>query len=400
MIKRNKDTLTKIKTYVKIGIFLIGAPIVVNKLSNKYSTPYSNDQIKLSEKEINEIKETLLPELIERVPSSKLTDENIDNYFLLNAIYENDQLDEEIKNYFYDLLPIIEENSYLNKKGSYITLNDLEYIQKEKPEEVEENVLAQFLPVDNLIEYFYSKNNDLQYNIYLLHHESIHAVFDQNPPLYFHLKDTEKSLKEGITELLNREYLGNDPYSMYNGVYDNYNYIYIPNIISVKLLCDLIGSDKVLEAYTKGDQNIIYEALENIKGTKKEAETFIKNLDDILYTFAKNNYKTLKRNPEIENTINQFREYQNELIKINKDKIKIKDQLIFDYNLTILRYMYGEKDWSEEYWQLVHEIGVPEKAYFCEELKNKSRNTIVEYKDRKLCLNRDFESTKTLVKRK
>lgn len=381
------------------SVFFAGAFLIIYKLSTmnsyfeniyyKINNPYDNNRLTLTEDEINNIKMNLKSELKGKVPQSSLDDNNIENYFLLNAIYENDNLDDTLKDYFYDLIEIIEDNPYLNKEKSYITLSILEYEFKERPKDVNPYIKAQFLPNDALIEYFYDDYDGKGIEKHSIHHEDIHALFnlpDKKLPSFF---------REGVTELLRREYLNDDPYSKYTKVYlysEKYilTYTYVSEVTSVKLLCDLVGSDKVLEAYTRGDITIIYDALEKITGTREDAEALINTLNSDLNKFRQEN--KLEFSTESENIFNQFAKYKEAKFNSENTRKDINSKMNFDYNMTILRYIYHKDGFFNKYEELVNDVGVLEKAYFYDELKKRSRNQIVNYSDRVKILYSDVES--------
>lgn len=393
--KMNKpftDLLSKASPFITLGciLFVISKSSFLDNIYYKITNPYDNNRLTLSEEEINNIKKKLDSELTEKIPEESLNDKNIDNYFLLNAVYENENLDDELKSYFYDLIEIIEDNPYLNKEKSYITLNQLEYEMKERPTDIDSKVKAQFIPWESKIEYF-SDECSPELKEHISHHEDIHALFNnKNIPTFF---------REGITELLNREYLDDDPYSIHTGVlgYSN-GYIYIPEITAVKLLCDLVGSDVVLETYTKSDMNIIYEALEKITGTKSDAKLLINCLDreiekfgdedQIPYTFdSKYVFEWLNKYADA-----KFKDKKNE---------NIANKMNFNYNLSILSYIYSDKGFFNEYEQLVNTIGILEKAYFYDKLISLSSNQIVKYTDRIILFSeRQNNKEKTLKKEK
>lgn len=76
-------------------------------------------------------------------------------------------------------------------------------------------------------------------------------------------------LNEGMTELLSIEY---------NDVDDHYH-AYNQNVYIARLLCELIGPDKMFEAYSNDDIEIIYDELSKLSGTKKEAKDLIGEIE-------------------------------------------------------------------------------------------------------------------------
>lgn len=361
----------KVRTLLELGLIL-GSISIASYTRNSFQShgPYKDNQLVFSNEEINHIKNNLKTELTGKIPESSLEDSNINNYYLLNSIYENELLDDHIKETFYDLITIIEENPYLDKNKSYQTLSKLKYLFREKAEQDNPKVLAQFLPNKLLIEDF-CKDQKIQEHI--RHHENIHALFNN--------KAIPTFLQEGVTELLNREYLDDDPYSIYTGVHNYFDmHIYIPEITTIKLLCDLVGSDVVLKAYTKSDIHIIYEALEKIIGTKSDAKVFINCLDREIEKFK--NESQIEYTFDSEYVFKWFFKYRDAKFNDKNKKDNISNKMNFDYNLSILRYIYNNEDFFNQYEELVITVGVLEKAYFCDELISLSSNQIVKYKDR------------------
>lgn len=419
-MKKKINTLQKIKTYLELGVFLVVAPSMVHKSTTKICDSYKlsyklcGNAVKkipvilpnftqpepfdyTDKQKINQIKRNTLLSSIGKVPISKLINGNTEDYLLLNAIYKNNQLDEEIEECFYNLLPIIQENPYLDKKRAYYTLYDVKYIQSEP---INDYTQAIYNLRDNYIEDFSWKSEEENSQMYTKSHECIHTLFNQNKLNYGSEDDITyiTFIIEGVTELLNREYLGNDPYSTHTGLYDhNDSFVYPTYVITVKLLCEIIGSDTVLEAYTKNDMSIIYEALANIKGTVEEAKNLIHNINNLLHEFQDNTGEKLHDDNDVFSELSYYHSRKNETTKFSNTDLDI-----FTHNLYMLLLLSNNTtlEWIDKYKYYTNELGVPEKAYFCEELKNSSRNKMVEYEDRKLCLNRKVESHKTLLKNK
>lgn len=362
--KRKKEFPIHISSVLIAGAFIISYNL--NTISYDFNNPYDGNQLTLSEDEINNIKKNLNSALDGKVPESSLGDENIDNYFLLNAVYENEQLDNEAKDALYDLISIIEDNPYLNKKESYNTLRKLQDEFKERPDDVSENVLAWFIPSEVKIEYFFDSSSPVV-RLHIYHHESIHALFNMLS------KNTPSFFTEGVTELLNKEYFSKDPYAK--------TYCYISEMATVKLLCDLVGSDKVLEAYTKGNMEIIYDALEEITGTREDAVVLISSLDRDFCIFNDNNLQ-LEFTDDTEKIFKQLNQYKEAKFNSEDNRGNITNKMNFDYNMSILRFSYNEDKFLEQYKAFIDQVGIIEKAYFYDELKNRSSNQIINYINR------------------
>lgn len=352
---------------------------------------YEGNKLVLSEEELNNIKKNLKPALEGKVPDESLEDDNIDNYYLLNAVYNNEKIDDELKSQLYQLLPLIENSPDFNKENSYKTLSELRYsFVEEDVDDAELPVWGAFLPGYDLIKIFCKDDTLKEMTI---NHENIHALFTQSR------KNTPSFFREGVTQLLTKEYFTDDPYSIYVGI-PNYSdsYVYIPEITMVKLICDLVGSDKVLEAFVEGDITIIYEALSNITGTVADAKVLIDSFENIIEEIEYDNdeYQSICK------LLASYRYKKADSIIKDRDMLNIRS--CYYNEQIVINCIFGSKDIDDfrmKYLKFVQFNGIWEKAYFCDELKSISSNCRINYEDRILFLDgrenfeeKSFQKTK------
>ena len=203
------------------------------------------------------------------------------NLVVLHAIIDNNRLDMEEKAYFYQLVDLISENSYINKKSSYDKLSNLDIIYTGKPNGYDDTILALYSEADNIIKVF-SKREDLNKEIFL--HELIHALFTNKETI-----NLPKFILEGETELLTNEYLSGSPFIEKN--------TYSFEVAMVKILCEMVGEDEVLKVYTTGDINSLYEKLD--ENSDYDSKRFINNVDKVFTAFIEKKSISVERYTEM-----------------------------------------------------------------------------------------------------
>ena len=367
---RKKRTRKNIKKQNKFGkvikyrilpaFLVISTYNITNKIINKdvyfklmnNSNIYNNRNLLLSKEEEEQIEND-----INKINNIDTNEYNKKSLYLLKAIVDNKKLTDEEKDEVYKIIEIVDDNKYTNLELSYKRLRnlDIEYKQT-RPFYVKEETLGSYYSLINQINIY--EDNE-KFNVKT--HELIHSIYYKNNetiPTYF---------KEGMTELLNNEYYSENPF------YEDSIYIY--EICYVKILCNLLGSDTILETYTKADINILIDELEKITKDKFIASK-IAYLDDKQFEKEKVN-ETDKIN--IKDTLNIIKELMNKKIKdteeIDKDLIKSYESLYYNIGLyeTCL-----ENDYYKYYINYIEKNGLDEKAYF-----NKELNTVKKYQKAK-----------------
>ncbi len=367
---RKKRTRKNIKKQNKFGkvikyrilpaFLVISTYNITNKIINKdvyfklmnNSNIYNNRNLLLSKEEEEQIEND-----INKINNIDTNEYNKKSLYLLKAIVDNKKLTDEEKDEVYKIIEIVDDNKYTNLELSYKRLRnlDIEYKQT-RPFYVKEETLGSYYSLINQINIY--EDNE-KFNVKT--HELIHSIYYKNNetiPTYF---------KEGMTELLNNEYYSENPF------YEDSIYIY--EICYVKILCNLLGSDTILETYTKADINILIDELEKITKDKFIASK-IAYLDDKQFEKEKVNETDKKY---IKDTLNIIKELMNKKIKdteeIDEDLIKSYESLYYNIGLyeTCL-----ENDYYKHYINYIEKNGLDEKAYF-----NKELNTVKKYQKAK-----------------
>lgn len=271
---------------------------------------------------------------------------NSDLQKILVAIINNEHLSKQEKEVIYSLKDLMSENEYLNTLIAKAALSTVK-VEYDCPlrSGLEENVLAAYFDIPHKIEVYGPKNYTRDE---VLTHEFIHCIYTRTP-----LTSTPSYFIEGMTELLNNEYISNDPYAEVNS--------YPFEIASVKILCELIGSDNVLKAYSKGNISIIKDNLERIGGTER-TEKFLTNLNSI--------FESYEANKDInEEEFKQVITYLDSYFIYLKDNENGLDQYNnYLYYRGIIQCMTREEPISD-YLIYLAENGILNKPYFSEKLK-------------------------------
>ena len=271
---------------------------------------------------------------------------NNDLQKILVAIINNEHLSKQEKEVIYSLKDLMSENEYLNTLIAKAALSTVK-VEYDCPlrSGLEENVLAAYFDIPHKIEVYGPKNYTRDE---VLTHEFIHCIYTRTP-----LTSTPSYFIEGMTELLNNEYISNDHYAELNS--------YPFEIASVKILCELIGSDNVLKAYSKGNISIIKDNLERIGGTER-TENFLTNLNSI--------FESYEANKDInEEEFKQVITYLDSYFIYLKDNENGLDQYNnYLYYRGIIQCMTSEEPISD-YLIYLAENGILNKPYFSEKLK-------------------------------
>lgn len=298
---------------------------------------FANNKIAISSIEQEKIIDNLEQELNVEIKNNK------DKYLLLNAIYNNRYLSFEEKKLFYRFIDYFNDNPYLDKQAVYERLLNVDiHFSWRSLFKVSSNTLASYRDDYNTIVYY-----DFNPEDETLAHEGGHCINgDNNLPRWFN---------EGMTQLIINEYFYDNPFE-YNGHYPNEVYL-------VKYFCEILGSDTMLEAYTKDEPEIIYKKLGAIYGNSKCAKTKLDIIDNYMD-------KILNAGSDDELHHN-FKELSEEGIK----------EVIYAYSYLANYAKAGNKEEKDTviylYFQLTNPIfeegtdEVLKKAYLSSELKNK-----------------------------
>jgi hypothetical protein len=241
---------------------------------------------------------------------------NVERY--MQAIDNNKNISDEYKDELKKLRIFFIENIYLDDAVTTYNLENcqIEVVSKEKLDEVK--AAAYYNQVGNKI-----CVDDTNFGLF---HETFHMTSDYGNDLvtlsgdnndilqlfesknwnvnscglYDGIENIGRGLNEGVTSILFQEY--------FNGSAGGY----YSEMIIAKMLCEIIGSDVVLEAYSTGDINLIINALTNIDDDKDQAIKLITAVDRIYIAYL--------------NLGNSYEEYE--------DSVNETIELLNKYNIT------------------------------------------------------------------
>lgn len=162
---------------------------------------------------------------------------------IFNNLHNNPYLSEEDYNTLMSLKQYALDNPYLDCNKLFHDMLTLRIYDKYNLGTISGSCIYD----DNII-YCYPNHIEDGFRNVVIEHEMIHKTGCLN----------NRVLDEGMTALLQREYFKEQP------VYDAYG----REVICVRLMCEIIGSDKMLEAYSTCDDSLIYDSLTKIYGNK------------------------------------------------------------------------------------------------------------------------------------
>lgn len=279
--------------------------------------------------------------------ATNIDSEDNENIILLHAVIQNDKLENWEKNILYGFDEIIKENPHIQLRSAYKILETIDIKYIDRPKEYAETVYGIYSPSENVV---YMFNDAEGINLDILKHELIHAILNNKSydslPKYF---------IEGTTELLANEYFSNKPFA------ELCTYPY--EVAIVELLCDMVGSDKVLEAYTKGDMNIISKELSKTLGIS-DSTKLLRNIDRLFEKFKDGKKIDQSDIDEIMSKISKYLASQYE--QTNDETIPEK----FFYSKRLLENMLKRYPY-DSYLFYIQENGVYAKPYFSSKLKEK-----------------------------
>lgn len=290
-------------------------------------------------------------EMMQEVEASTGIDaEGNENIIILHAVLENDKLEDWEKNILYTFDEMLKDNPYINIRESHNAMEELDIKYTNRPSEYKDTVYGVYSPEDNTVYIF---QNEGEVNKDILRHELIHSLLNNKRtstlPEYF---------IEGVTELLANEYFSDKPFSELK----TYPY----EVAMTELLCDMVGGDKVLEAYTKGNMNIITLELSKKLGLGDSIK-LVQNIKKVFDSFEKNEQIDLNAFNQMMAKINTY--LTDEYANTDDDFIPER----FFYLKGLLENM-KEPDKYERYWSYIEENGVFVKPYFSSSLKNDNPN--------------------------
>ena len=288
------------------------------------------------------------------------------NYLLLNAIHCNENLTEEEKEFCCGFIDMFNDNPYLDKERVYHSLLNLDISYKNRPYIYEESIEGVYIDKYKSIGVFVNDPDKA-----VLGHEVIHCICanDGSLPTFF---------VEGMTELLANEYLSDSPFIEFKH--------YPFEIYAVKMLCDTAGSEVVLEAYTTGNMNLIYETLASYSGTVEDAKKAI-GIFEKLFLFLDGKSDNLNFNND--EMTNDLFFYLNSVAnsKYGDDPEEFNfDRSSYYYNQILFLNIFETKS-QDAISADLEELGVFCKPYFSSKLKEEYCNPTIGVLDNATVIN-------------
>lgn len=351
--KDNKKKNIKTSYFHNFLSFFISVAIVINVYTLSFASPekkrvskanpFKGNKVTISAEEKNNIIGKLDNSL-----SVPVTEENVDEYLVLDAILENDDFKEKKEWLCYRLFNLIQENPYLIKEEIYKSLKNVDVTYKKRPALFAENTLGVYYYFLNNINIFSTEED---YETFL--HEVIHCIFSSEK-----IMRLPNFFKEGMVHLLTLEYLYPQPFEIKKS--------YVFEIAAVKMLCEITSSDLVLKSFTLGDMQYIIDDMVSNGLSKKEAEKAIELLEKALDIYYK------KDDSKID--VSNFYKKCIQSLQFCVDKkygIDDNANLSYYYNELLFYNCLFKKDAGIRYSLDILKYGVDYKAYFCEETKRK-----------------------------
>ena len=335
-LKQVRRIIANVMLYVSIysSVFLLGDYKLIEK--NILSSDTRIDSFDDKDEFLNEIKD-----------NTDIDTDNKDNQIIFHAVLNNDKLLESEKINFYNLSDLVNDNPNIDELSVYNVLRNIDIIYTKRPEEYDETIRAIYSYQDNII-YVFDKEEAV--NIKIILHELIHSIFTNENTIKL-----PKYLIEGTTELLTDEYFSSQPYIEKS--------TYPFEIMMVKLLCEMVGSDKVLKTYTTGDMDIIKNELALIKD-EPIVNTFLENIEDIFNCYA--NHEMISKE-KFDDSI----AFINDYINSKYDNKEIIDRCT--YYMNALKFIQTDESYGY-YLSYIIDNGVYQYPYFSEELMEKTTN--------------------------
>ena len=340
----NKENFKTIRNIILTGAAVTiitnsGIKMVLNR--DYVHNIYNSKNLKVSELE----KEELFKMLEEESGLENLNDERD---LILTAVIDNPNLTEEEKQIIYKLVDIIEDNPYINKKTAYANLKNLDIQHVDRDENVSDDINGEYLPISNEIN-IYAEDDDHS----VLIHEIIHCIFTNS-----HSYVLPRYLSEGTTELLVDEYFTDTPFVEEN--------CYPYEIAMVKILCEMVGPDVVLETYSTGDMSIICNKLTEVMD-EDTAKSYLDLLNKMFEDYNSEGKVVF--------------EDMSTFLATTKDYFKAKDGDVrneaYEYNKELLINLKNKYP-TNDYIYYVIENGYYKKPYFSTKLKQDTKKYYLE----------------------
>lgn len=346
-VKRTKKKLLLYITSLFIGFNM--ANHYHNTIQNTDKGTFDGYTINVNAKERDELFSELSKSIDEELNLTVIPEdieEKNDNLLVLQALFENPNLSTEEKELVCQLTNLLIDNKYLNKELAYESLSKVDVQETVKPEDEKEEIVACYKRALELIE-TYINENSVYYNETLIH-EFIHCIFSNYVTI-----DLPRYLNEGMTELLSNEYYSETPFVECS--------TYPFEVIMVKELCNIVGENKVLKAFSTGNMEIISNELSKVT-SEEEAKNFLTNVDDVFEEF---DTETRVSSFKLIYVINYLNKYSKKLYEQDEDIKRLEEST---YNINALSLLSTEDPYISFLGYLTGH-GVYVKAYISSKLK-------------------------------
>lgn len=310
-------------------------------------THCSNEDINLNRDKSNELAGSSIESMLEEVEQvTGIDTSNNDNLVIIHAAINNSNLSDEEKTIIYSFVDIINDNPYIDRNSAYNSIGNVDIFYVPRPDGTSETIMGDFSFNQDIIN-IYTENDSLKRETQI--HELLHCLFTNYRNL-----NIPAFLAEGVTEILVNEYFTTNPFV------EDSSYPY--EVTLTKILCEMVGSDKVLEAYTTGNMNVIKDELREYEGTG-DANTFINAADRVLERLESGR----EIDPETYNYMMDYMDvYFNNRYSDNNEKMEL-----YSYYRGIMTQIPSEDRYTE-YWNYIFNNGYYERPYF-------SRNLLLQY---------------------
>ena len=340
MKKTDNEDKKALKKMWKIYLIGLGTALVSMQLIDLYNNRnniYRHNRLKLDKEESKALSEELTI-----VSRRKITED--DNALVISAVLENDNLTEEEKEYIYNLVDLLNDNPYLDKTYAYKNLREVDITYGITPDkDYRKAVIGTYTDELNKIEII-----DKEYRDETMYHELIHCVYGDD-----YIVKVPSFFNEGMTELLTNEYFSENPFL------EELSYPF--EVTMVKILCELIGEDKVLEAYSKEDISIVEKELKEKIGIN-DPEEFLDSMERMSYCLQ--NQKSINKS-DLNNILFTVTNYYE-----NNVEVFSKEYDMYIYNTNLLKLLKKDFPYTSYKYYLTSQ-GYFTKAYFSKKLKEK-----------------------------
>ncbi len=339
MKKNRKKPKNAISKLLNIALLSIGIYI-----GEKYSIVDAKELI-YNFQEINYMNENLDVILNEIEDATGIDTDDNPNLLPLYGTLKNEKLDESEKSLIYSLDELIKDNPYMDKNLSYLSMRELDIEYKERPNNIDDIIVGLYSLKNNRID-IYNTKEKVESEIVI--HEIIHSLFHNGKTALL-----PSYIEEGVTELLTNEYFASNPFL------ESTTYPF--EIATIRIMCEMVGEEKVLKAYTTGNMAEIDMDLARKMGVA-DTTVFMIDLKEI--------FDELEQGHPIDSIKKQrILSYLDTFFAAKLKNTNDTNQAdIYFYNRDILDMMDKKDDFSN-YWLYTQEHGYYTKAYFSKKLK-------------------------------